>query len=138
MGAWFSAVRVKQGLLFRCVLATVFVFAALLLNSLPPAQSLPFLFFFAAVALTARICGFGPAIYATIFSAVVADYFFLPPKFAWAITGSTVLQLLLFATVCLVIISIAKQKSTAERAAEEHRARLAAIIESSDDAILSK
>src|SRR5919109_937869 len=106
MGAWFSAVRVKQGLLFRCVLATVFVFAALLLNSVPPAQNLPFLFFFAAVALTARVCGFGPAAYATVLSALVADYFFLPPKFAWALSGSDIFRLLLFATVCLVIISI--------------------------------
>jgi PAS domain S-box-containing protein len=125
-------------LLFRCALATLFVFSALLLNSLPPAQNLPFLFFFAAVALTARVCGFGPAAYATVLSALVADYFFLPPKFGWALTGSDFLKILLFALVCLLIISIAKQKSIAERAADENRARLAAIIQSSEDAILSK
>ena len=44
----------------RYLIATGFVLVALTLNFLPPAQNLPFLFFFGAVALTARLCGFGP------------------------------------------------------------------------------
>ncbi len=49
----------------RYLIATGFVLVALTLNFLPPAQNLPFLFFFGAVALTARVCGFGPSLYAT-------------------------------------------------------------------------
>src|SRR6266849_774247 len=118
--------------------AAGFVFCAILLNYLPPARMLPFLFFFAAVALTARVCGFGPALFATALSAALADYFLMLPRFTFFHPATDLLRLLLFALVCLVISSIARQKSKAEKIAEENRSRLAAIVESSEDAIFSK
>ncbi len=118
--------------------AAGFVFCALLLNYLPPAQTLPFLFFFAAVALAARVCGFGPALFATALSAALADYFLMLPRFTFFRSATDLLRLLFFALVCLVISSIARQKSKAEKIAEENRSRLAAIVESSEDAIFSK
>jgi PAS domain S-box-containing protein len=122
----------------RYLIATGFVFGALLLNSLPPAHNLPFLFFFAAVALTARVCGFGPSLYATALSGVLADYFFVHPRMQWAFSPMDIVRLLLFALVCLLIASLALQRSEAQRAADVNQARLAAIVQSSDDAILSK
>ena len=95
--------------------AALFVLAALVLNSLGPAKSLPFIFFFAAVALSARICGFGAALFATILSAAVVDFFLLPPQYAFAYRGNDLLRLLFFALVALVISSIAKQKSKAQK-----------------------
>ncbi|HLQ50549.1 MAG TPA: PAS domain S-box protein, partial [Terriglobales bacterium] len=118
--------------------AAGFVFCALLLNYLPPARMLPFLFFFAAVALAARVCGFGPALFATALSAALAEYFLILPLFTFSHPATDLLRLLLFALVCLVISSIARQKSKAEKIAEENRSRLAAIVESSEDAIFSK
>jgi PAS domain S-box-containing protein len=122
----------------RYLIATGFVFAALLLNSLPPAHNLPFLFFFGAVALTARVCGFGPSVYSTVLSGLVADYFFFHPRMQWAFSPMDIVRLLLFALVCLLIASLALQRSEAQRVADVNQARLAAIVQSSDDAILSK
>jgi PAS domain S-box-containing protein len=117
--------------------AVCFVFLALLLNFLPPARSLPFLFFFGAVTLSARCCGFGP-IFATVLSAIAADYFFMPPQFAFSLGPSDLLRVLFFVVVSLLIGSIAKQRSRAEKIAEEDRAHLAAVVEYSDDAIYTK
>ena len=118
--------------------AALFVLAALVLNSLGPAKSLPFIFFFAAVALSARICGFGAALFATILSAAVVDFFLLPPQYAFAYRGNDLLRLLFFALVALVISSIAKQKSKAQKIADERTKQFAAVVESSDDAIYNK
>jgi PAS domain S-box-containing protein len=123
---------------FRYGCALLLVALALLLNSIPAAHSLPFIFSFAAVTLSARVCGFGPALLATAVSAVVADYFFLLPRFEFAHTSSNLFRLLFFVLVSLLISSIAKQRSKLERNAEQQRAQLAAIFESSDDAILTK
>jgi two-component system, chemotaxis family, CheB/CheR fusion protein len=122
----------------RYLIATGFVLVALTLNFLPPAQNLPFLFFFGAVALTARLCGFGPSLYATALSAIAADYFFIHPGIHWGFSLMEILRMLMFALVCLLIASLAQQRSKAQRAAEMNQARLAAIVQSSDDAILSK
>src|SRR5256884_72281 len=122
----------------RYLIATGFVLVALILNFLPPAQNLPFLFFFGAVALTARVCGFGPSIYSTALSAIAAVYFFLHPGTHWGFSLIDILRMLLFASVCLLIASLAQQRSKAQRASEMNQARLAAIVQSSDDAILSK
>src|SRR6476659_9095637 len=51
--------------------AVVFVMLALALQFLPAARQVPFAFFFAAVAVSARICGFGAAIFSTILSAAI-------------------------------------------------------------------
>ena len=118
--------------------ATLFVAVALLLNSIPAAQSLPFIFFFVAVTVSAKVCGFGPALLATGLSAITADYFFLPPQFAFALSRNDILRVLFFIIVALLISSIARQKSRAEQIAEQRRTQLAAIVESSDDAIYSK
>ncbi len=122
----------------RYLIATGFVLVALTLNFLPPVQNLPFLFFFGAVALNARVCGFGPSLYATALSAIAADYFFIHPGTHWGFSVMDIIRMLLFALVCLLIASLAQQRSKAQRAAEVNQARLAAIVQSSDDAILSK
>jgi len=124
--------------LIRYGVAVCLVLSALLLNLLPPARSLPFLFFFAAVTLTAKCCGFRPALFATVLSAIAADYFLMPPRFSFVHSPGDVLRMLFFVLVALLISSIAKQKSQAERAGEENRAQLAAVVESSDDAIFTK
>jgi PAS domain S-box-containing protein len=125
--------------ILRYGIASGFVLAALLLNSFPVvATPTPFLFFFATVALTARICGFGAAVFSTIISGLAANYFLVPPRFAFATSTPDLLRLLFFVAVCLVISSIARRTSQLEKAGEADRAQLAAIVESSDDAIFSK
>jgi hypothetical protein len=55
--------------------AAALVLLALALQFLPAARQVPFAFFFAAVAVSARVCGFGAAIFSTILSAAMADSF---------------------------------------------------------------
>ena len=109
---------------FRYGLALVFTLAALGANSLPPAgQNTPFLFFCGAVALTARFCGFGPALLVTAISGFCADYFFLKPFFNVRFTSTSAIQLFLFVMVSLIITSVALQKSAAETAAQWSQSR---------------
>ncbi|MCE9547499.1 MAG: DUF4118 domain-containing protein, partial [Planctomycetia bacterium] len=44
---------------------------------------LPFITFFAAIALTAYFGGFGPAVVSVVLCGLVADYLFLSPRHAW-------------------------------------------------------
>jgi PAS domain S-box-containing protein len=127
-----------RGVIVRYILATVFVLGALALNTLPPAQETPFLFFFAAVTITARFCGFWPAVYATVLASGIADFFLFQPRYAFSFSSTDLMRTFFFILVCLLITSFAKEKSMAQREADENRARLAAIIEFSEDAILSK
>src|SRR5947199_6275773 len=118
--------------------AATFVLLALLLQFLPAARVIPFTFFYAAVALSARVCGFGAAIFSIILSMSVVDFFLLPPQFSFMVGRNDLLRLLFFGMVTLVISSLAKKKSEAEKDADERRAQLAAVVESSEDAIFNK
>src|SRR5258707_7783740 len=122
----------------RYGVAVSFVLLALLLQFLPPAHQIPFAFFFAAVPLSARICGCRAAIFSTFLSAALADFFLLPPRFSFAVGGYDALRLSFFLMVALLISSLAKKKSEAEKDADERRAQLAAIVESPEHAIFNK
>jgi PAS domain S-box-containing protein len=113
----------------RYGLALFFVLAALAANFLPiVGQRLPFFFFFAAVALTARLCGFGPAVMVTVLSGILADFFFLPPYFAFSLQSGNLLQVFLFFMVSLLITSVALEKSTAQMAAIRSQTQLAETL----------
>src|ERR1700704_3330105 len=109
----------------RYGLALFFVLAALAANFRPIAgQRLPFFFFFGAVALTARLCGFGPAIMATVISGFMANFFFLPPYFSIRFGSTGLVQVFLFFMVSLLITSVTLQKSAAETAAKKSQNQL--------------
>ena len=67
-----------------------------------------------------------------------ADFFLLPPRFSFVVRGNDLLRLLFFILVALLISSLAKKKSEADKIADERRAQLAAVVESSEDAIFNK
>ncbi len=109
----------------RYGVAVLLVGAALAGNLLPFAgQKLPFIFFFAAVALTARVCGFGPALLASLFSAVLADFFFLGTQSVFSFAPSDLVQLFIFLFVSTIVASVALQKSVAQTAAGASERRL--------------
>src|SRR5579864_3510934 len=92
----------RENPVLRYGLALFFVLAALAANSLPVAgERLPFFFFFGAVALTARICGFGPAIMATLLSGILANFFFLKPYFSFSFGPNSLAQVFFFFLVSL-------------------------------------
>jgi two-component system CheB/CheR fusion protein len=62
----------------------------------------------------------------------------MPPQFALSLGPQDLLRLSFFTLVSLLISSIAKQKTALEKLAEQQRAKLSTIVESSADAIFSK
>jgi PAS domain S-box-containing protein len=122
----------------RYGLALFFVLAALAANFLPFAgQRPPFFFFFAAVALTARLCGFGPAVMATVLSGILANFFFLEPYHSFSFGPSAFIQVFLFIIVSLLITSVALQKSAAEMAAFKSQSQLAETLRTITEGFIS-
>jgi signal transduction histidine kinase len=122
----------------RYGLALFFVLAALAGNSLPFAgPRLPFFFFFGAVALTSRVCGFGPAVMAAAISGVLANFFFLPPYFSFSFGPDGLIQVFLFFMVSLLITSVTLQKSAAEMAAFRSQSQLAETLRTITEGLIS-
>src|SRR5579863_3341991 len=75
--------RAAQSLRLRYGIALLAValawLATALLRVVSPERSLSLVFFFAAVAFGAGFGGLGPGVFATLLSALICDYFFLPP-----------------------------------------------------------
>jgi PAS domain-containing protein len=96
----------------RYALAVVAVAAALLLRyALVQGLGLalpPFATFYPAIIIVAVLAGFGPGLLATALTALVADYFLLPP-FGFAVTDiSDVIALVLFATMGILTSLLAE------------------------------
>jgi PAS domain S-box-containing protein len=67
----------------------------------------PFSTFYPAVAVAALVGGVGPAVLATMLSALVAWYGFLPPEFSWSLEPKADVEILLFLAVNGINIAIA-------------------------------
>ena len=97
----------------------------------------PLPLFVAAVVVTARFAGFGPALLCTAVSALFLDYFVFLPGFAFSTSSADLQRLAVFLGISVVVGSLARQRSRAERRAEQTQQQMAAIVECSDDAIFS-
>jgi Domain of unknown function (DUF4118) len=74
-----------------------------LLDNLLP-NNVPFITFFAAVAVAGWLGGFGPAVLAMLLTACIARYFYMPPLHTFQVGElSTAVALAIFVLVCLVI-----------------------------------
>jgi PAS domain S-box-containing protein len=119
-------------------------------------QSVPFIQFFPAIMVAAWYGGFGPGLAATLLSAVNAAYWFLNPRHTFGIaTVADGVSLGLFVVVGMLISRLnenlhrteADQRHVVEQLRKQYRdlvtaelaqGQLAAIVESSDDAIIGK
>jgi two-component system CheB/CheR fusion protein len=97
----------------------------------------PFVIFILAVVFIARFYGFGPAVVCTFSSALVLDYFMFRPRLGVAISEIELQRLGVFILISVLVAGLARQRSRAETLADEVRQQLAAIVTSSEDAILS-
>jgi PAS domain S-box-containing protein len=97
----------------------------------------PFVIFILAVVFIARFYGFGPAVVCTFSSALVLDYFMFRPRLDIAVSEIELQRVGVFVLISVLVAGLARQRSRAETLADEVRQQLAAIITSSDDAILS-
>jgi len=88
-----------------------------------------------AVVFSAWYCGLGPSILSTILGALGVWYWFLPPNHSFALAYRTdTYGMLGFIIFSAAIIALGESN----RRGFSARSRLAAIVESSDDAIVSK
>lgn len=97
----------------------------------------PFAIFVLGVVFTARFLGFGPAVFATALSVFAIDYFAFEPHFSLGLKSSDIARLVVFVIISLLAASMARQRSRAEVRADQTLERMAAIVQSSDDAIYS-
>jgi len=97
----------------------------------------PFAIFIAAVIVSARFLGFGPALLCTAASGLAIDYFAFAPRFSFALSPNDYGRLFVFVSVSVLTAGLARQRSRAETRAEQVRRRMAAMVESSADAMLT-
>ena len=93
--------------------------------------------FILGVVFTARFFGFGPAVLCTFSSALVLDYFVFRTRVGFGVSGIEFQRVGIFVLISVLVAGLARQRSRAETRADEVRQRLAAIVTSSEDAILS-
>src|SRR5580704_8081919 len=97
----------------------------------------PFDIFIAAVIVSARFLGFGPALLCTVVSGLAINYFALEPRFSHALSAHDFGRLLVFVAVSVLTAGLARQRSRAQTRAEQTQRQMAAMVESSDDAIVT-
>ncbi|WP_309887491.1 ATP-binding protein [Archangium sp.] len=87
-------------------------------------RTTPFVLFFGAVMLSGWKGGWGPGLLSTGLSALVADYFFLPPRYAFSVRPEERLSVLLFIVIATLITRLNVRERAARAEAEVERARL--------------
>jgi PAS domain S-box-containing protein len=97
----------------------------------------PFVIFILAVVFIARFFGFGPAVLCTFSSAIVLDYFVFGPKIDFQFSQVELQRIGIFILISVLVAGLARQRSRAETRTDEVRQQLAAIVTSSEDAIIS-
>jgi len=103
---------------------------------------LPYITFFPAIMLSGWLGGFGPGLTTTLLSAIVASYFWVQPTDSFAIRDATEwLGLVVFVLIGIVMSALNeawRRGSVSLNTSERGLSQLAAIVEGSDDAIVSK
>ena len=97
----------------------------------------PFVIFILGVVFIARFYGFGPAVVCTFTSALLLDYAIFRPTLSTPITELELQRLGAFVLISVMVAGLARQRSRAETQTDEIRQQLAAIVTSSEDAIIS-
>jgi PAS domain S-box-containing protein len=137
---WMAACRAFSTSLERPVpryAAGLGIFAlalALRFAILPIQGGIPFLTFYPAVMFAALLCGTGPALMVIALGAWAADYIFMEPHWAFNYSSGAIASVAVFTLSGLLICAIVHRN----RKEEATRALLAAVVASSENAIVSK
>jgi PAS domain S-box-containing protein len=135
--AWSESAAARYGLaLVSAAAATLFMFALYDLTDLARGH-IPFAFYFVAVIAVAVYVGRGPVLLTIALSALLANFFFLGPPYAFAFDFSDLLQTAIFVLVSLFISALATRSARAERDALRNREYLQTTLRSIGDAVIS-
>ena len=111
----------RQGLARYAGATAILVVATLIRWALDPylGERAPFIVYIVALTVTSRLGGAGPGLLALILGAMLADFFFIPPRFAlgWG-DGDRVLSMVLYLVTGLIIIVLAESQKLARGKAE--------------------
>ncbi|HEX8537106.1 MAG TPA: DUF4118 domain-containing protein, partial [Cystobacter sp.] len=94
----------------------------------PYGRSTPFLLFFGAVMLSGWKGGWGPGLLSTGLSALLVDYFFLPPHGSLSLAPQDLLSVVLFAVISTVITWLNVRERSARLEAQAQRERLQSLF----------
>ena len=133
-GSWDMSLSTKA--YARYLLAIMICSTALLLrlSVLPVESGLAFLTFFPSVMIVALLLGTGPAILTIAVCSIIGHYIFIPPYWAFKSSPDQLVAVSIFSLSGLLFTWLAHQM----REVSKGQALLAAIVETSDDAIASK
>ncbi len=113
--------------------------AAAIVNAVPSVfVSAPFPLFCLAVVFSTWCGGMGPGLLATVLGALASAYFALPPRFSFEVASEGHITELVLFVVIGISISLLVNSLHTTRELYRDRARLAAIVEGSYDAIMGK
>ncbi len=96
----------------------------------------PFLLYFAVVILSTGFGGIGAGIFATFFSAILCNYYFLSPFESFDLNHIHAVQILSYVLECLLIISLSGAVTRANRTVRRSGEKFKALLENSNDAII--
>lgn len=108
-------------------IAVTLVFCELLRHAIQPYFFFPFI---PAVLVVAWYGGLGPGLFATLLSAVVINFFFLPPFYSFVIKESSILPLCLYIVACIGINLLNEQRRRAQAAQRKSEERFGRLAES--------
>ncbi|HWZ82391.1 MAG TPA: ATP-binding protein [Terriglobales bacterium] len=125
--------------LVRYVSAVLAAWVALSIWTFSPAlHRHPFSLFLAAVVVTARFFGLGPALLCCAVSTACLDFVVFLPRYSFALnTRDDAERLVVFLALAILVGSLSRSRTLAELRAERSMREMAAIVEYSDDAIYS-
>ena len=100
-------------------------------------EGVPFLLFFGPLLLTANYAGKGPALLATVLSALASNYFFTPPLFAFGLTALGAVHVAVFLAEGLVIAEVSARRRESETEARLQRDLLRTTLLSIGDGVVA-
>ncbi len=125
--------------MWRYGVAVVAATAALLLSELlrPIVVPNPFIFVFAAIALSAGYGGLGPGLLATALAVLGVNYILIPPFYTFKVASLDLVRLGTFAIVALLVSSYSAARRRAEEAAQRRGEQLRVTLASIGDAVIA-
>ena len=103
----------------------------------PYQKTMPWVFFFAAIMVSAWFGGLGPSLLTTALLALAGRYFFIKPYGEFTYDRESLLQTLVFVGVSLFIGYLASARRRAERHEQAERRRFQATVMSIGDAVIA-